>query len=141
MRPLCQRLQRCGFNGDERTDHPRRHVGTHDLCVRCVKSYSIVVLTGTDAQIPPRRHVGTHDLCVRCVKGYSVVVLTGTDALRLGTPVRPHRVSSRLVASVVAVGCYNNLESVTYRYGAVSGKSDFHVDILKYPGGEFLFPR
>ena len=26
-------------------------VGTHDLCVRCVKSYSIVVLTGMDAQI------------------------------------------------------------------------------------------
>ena len=30
----------------------------------------------------------------------------------------------------------NNLELETYRYGAVSGKSDFHVDILKYPGGE-----
>ncbi len=26
-----------------------RPVGTHDLCVRCVKSYSIVVLTGMDA--------------------------------------------------------------------------------------------
>ena len=24
-------------------------VGTHGLCVRCVKSYSVVVLTGTDA--------------------------------------------------------------------------------------------
>ena len=30
---------------------PRRHVETHDLCVRCVKGYSVVVLTGTDAQI------------------------------------------------------------------------------------------
>ena len=30
---------------------PHRPVGTHDLCVRCVKSYSIVVLTGMDAQI------------------------------------------------------------------------------------------
>ena len=34
---------------------------------------------------------------------------------------------------------YNNLEPTTYRYGAVLGKSDFHVDISKYPGGEFLF--
>ena len=34
---------------------------------------------------------------------------------------------------------YNNLEPTTYRYGAVSGESDFHVDISKYPGGEFLF--
>ena len=32
-------------------------VGTHDLCVRCIKGYS-----------------------VRCVKCYNVVVLTGTDA-------------------------------------------------------------
>ena len=29
----------------------RRPVGTHGLCVRCVKGYSVVVLTGTDAQI------------------------------------------------------------------------------------------
>ena len=36
---------------------------------------------------------------------------------------------------------YNNLDTATYRYGAVSGKTDFHVDISKYPGGEFLFPR
>ena len=35
--------------------------------------------------------------------------------------------------------CYNNLEPATYRNGTVSGKSDFHVDISKYPGGEFLF--
>ena len=34
---------------------------------------------------------------------------------------------------------YNNLEPTTYRYGAVSGESDFHVDISKYPRGEFLF--
>ena len=34
-------------------------VGRHDLCVRCVKGYSVVVLTGTDAQI------------VRPYKGYS----------------------------------------------------------------------
>ena len=32
---------------------------------------------------------------------------------------------------------YNNLEPTTYRYGAVLGKSDFHVDISKYPRGEF----
>ena len=32
-------------------------VGTHDLCVRCIKGDG-----------------------VRCIKGYSVVVLTGTDA-------------------------------------------------------------
>ena len=37
------------------------------------------------------------------------------------------------------LACCNNLEKTTYRYGAVSGKSDFHVDISKYPGGEFLF--
>ena len=29
---------------------PLRPVGTHDLCVRCVKGYSIVFLTGTDAR-------------------------------------------------------------------------------------------
>ncbi len=33
----------------------------------------------------------------------------------------------------------NNLEMTTYQNGAVSEKSDFHVDISKYPGGEFLF--
>ena len=89
---------------------PRRPVGTHGLCVRCIKSYSVMVLTGTDAhpptsscrdarsvrplrqrlqrrginedgRPPPLRPVGTHGLCVRCVKGYSVVVLTRTDAL------------------------------------------------------------
>ena len=31
---------------------------------------------------------------------------------------------------------YNNLELTTYRNGAMSGESDFHVDISKYPGGE-----
>ena len=36
---------------------------------------------------------------------------------------------------------YNNLEKTTYRNGAVSGKSDFHVDISKFPRGEFLFSR
>ena len=36
---------------------------------------------------------------------------------------------------------YNNLEPTTYRYGAVSVKSDFHLDISKFPRGEFLFPR
>ena len=36
---------------------------------------------------------------------------------------------------------YNNLELTTHRYGAVSGKTGFHVDISKYPGGEFLFLR
>ena len=28
---------------------------------------------------------------------------------------------------------HDNLEIVTYQNGAVSGKSDFHVDISKYP--------
>ena len=36
---------------------------------------------------------------------------------------------------------YNNLDSTIYRNGTVLGKSDFHVEILKYPRGEFLFPR
>ena len=30
----------------------------------------------------------------------------------------------------------NNLELETYRYGAVPGKSDFHVDISKSPRGK-----
>ena len=30
----------------------------------------------------------------------------------------------------------NNLELTTYRSGAVSGKTDFHVDISKSPRGE-----
>ena len=38
-------------------------------------------------------------------------------------------------------GRNNNLGLSTYRDEAMSGKSDFHVDISKYPGGEFLFPR
>ena len=37
------------------------------------------------------------------------------------------------------LGRNNNLKLTTYRYGAVSRKTDFHVDISKYPGGEFLF--
>ena len=36
--------------------------------------------------------------------------------------------------------CYNNLEPTTYQNGVMSGKTDFHVDISKNPGGEFLFP-
>ena len=39
----------------KRDEYPA--VGTHDLCVRCIKGYGI-----------------------RCVKGYSVVILMGTDA-------------------------------------------------------------
>ena len=37
------------------------------------------------------------------------------------------------------VGCNSNLGLRTYRYEALSGKTDFHVEILKYPRGEFLF--
>ena len=33
----------------------------------------------------------------------------------------------------------NNLELTTYQNDAMPGKTDFHVDISKYPGGEFLF--
>ena len=47
------------------------------------------------------------------------------------------------VASALAenptLACYNNLEPTTYQNGAMSGKSDFHVDISKFPRGEFLF--
>ncbi len=35
----------------------------------------------------------------------------------------------------------NNLRLGTCRNEAMSGKTDFHVDISKYPRGEFLFPR
>ena len=31
---------------------------------------------------------------------------------------------------------YDNLQLATYQNGAVSGKSDFHVDISKFPRGE-----
>ena len=34
------------------------------------------------------------------------------------------------------LGRYNNLELDTYQNDAVSGKSDFHVDISKSPRGE-----
>ncbi len=34
---------------------------------------------------------------------------------------------------------YNNLEQITYRHDAVSGKIDFHVEVLKYPGGDGKF--
>ena len=43
-------------------------VGTHDLCVRCIKGNNVRALTGTDAQIV-RPYKGLHVLCVRCVKG------------------------------------------------------------------------
>ena len=35
-------------------------VGTHGLCVRCIKGYSVMVLTGTDAQTvrPYRSRLG-----------------------------------------------------------------------------------
>ena len=35
----------------DRTIRRKNFVGTHDLCVRCIKGYGVVVLTGTDAQI------------------------------------------------------------------------------------------
>ena len=44
-----------------------------------------------------------------------------------------------IFVSNVTLDRYNNLESTTYRYSTMSGKTDFHVDISKYPGGEFLF--
>ena len=34
---------------------------------------------------------------------------------------------------------HNSSESTTYRYGTMSGKTVFHVDISKSPRGEFLF--
>ena len=34
---------------------------------------------------------------------------------------------------------YNNLELTTYRNRAVSGKSDSHVDVSKYPRGKRKF--
>ena len=36
---------------------------------------------------------------------------------------------------------YNNLEPTTYRNGAMSGKTDFHVDISKSPRGKEKIPR
>ena len=73
---LCVRCIK-GDNVCCRTARRVTAVGTHDLCVRCIKGYSVVVLTGTDAQTSN----GCRDArsCVRCIKGYSVVVLTGTD--------------------------------------------------------------
>ncbi len=67
MRPLYQKLQHRGFNGDGRSlaRYSRASLQDSSLCVRRVKSYSIVVLTGTDA-LPPRRPVGTLGLSVRC---------------------------------------------------------------------------
>ena len=47
VRPLCQVLQRHGFNGDGRTDRASLQIVTR--CVRCVKGYGFMVLTGTDA--------------------------------------------------------------------------------------------
>ncbi len=78
MRPLCQRLQRRGFNGDGRTT-VRPYTGLHVTCVRCIKGYSVRALTRTDARAV-RPYTGLHVTCVRCVIGYNVVVLTGTDA-------------------------------------------------------------
>ena len=85
----------------------RRPVGTHGLCVRCVKGYRVVVLTGTDAlsldtiraslhrlhvvgrlcqtdtssvvDKTKRRPVGTHGLCVRCSTAGRLALST-TDA-------------------------------------------------------------
>ena len=54
MRPLYQRLQRCGFDRDGRTDGLRPSRASPQIVtrysVRCIKGYSIVVLTGTDAR-------------------------------------------------------------------------------------------
>ena len=51
MRPLCQRLQRQGFNGDGRTDRASLQGVVTASGVRCVKGYSVKVLTGTDARL------------------------------------------------------------------------------------------
>ena len=68
MRPLCQKLQRRGINGDGRTD--RASLQDSSLCVRCVKSYSVVVLTGTDAPA----------VCVPTVRPYNgLLVKLGAD--------------------------------------------------------------
>ena len=117
MRPLCQKLQHRGINGDGRPPARHSRASLQDLVTA-----SIVVLTGMDALpldtlerpyriqsrlasshsasvIPLRRRVGTHGLCVRCVKSYSIVVLTGMDALPLDTLERPYRIQSRLASS------------------------------------------
>ena len=48
-------------------------------------------------------------------------------------------VSSRVACTSRELTCYNNLDPTTHQNDAVSGKSDFHVDISKSPRGEFLF--
>ena len=45
---ICRDARECRVGG-RWDEYP--FVGTHDLCVRCIKGYSVVVLTGTDAQI------------------------------------------------------------------------------------------
>ena len=98
MRPLCQRLRRLALTGTVALRRVAR-VGTHDLCVRCVKAkrvtpcrdarssvrcvkgYRVSYLTGTDAS---RRvaHVGTHDLCVRCVASKRVTPCRDARSVR-----------------------------------------------------------
>ena len=55
MRPLCQKLQHRDINGDGRSDRASLQgsvtASIEPEGVRCVKSYSIGVFTGTDAQI------------------------------------------------------------------------------------------
>ena len=46
-----------------RKSHESPVVGTHGLCVRCVKGYSLVILTGTDAQTE-RPYIIRHEPCV-----------------------------------------------------------------------------
>ena len=45
---ICRDARECRVGG-RWDEYP--FVGTHDLCVRCIKGYSVVVLTRTDAQI------------------------------------------------------------------------------------------
>ncbi len=64
-RPLYQRLQHSSFNGDGRTSRASLQIVTRHS-VRCIKGYSVVVLTETDAPT----------VCVRAVRPYKSLLVT-----------------------------------------------------------------
>ena len=65
------------------------------------------------------------------VGSWLLVLITPMALIALIAPMTPKK-----IGQIPTLACYSNLDSTTYRYGAVSVKSDFHVDISKYPGGE-----
>ena len=87
MRPLCQKLQHRDINGDGRSDRAFLQgsvtASIEPEGIRCVKTYSIVVLTGTDA-LPLDTLVRPYRVQSRLVLSGSAFVVSKRDVVLWG---------------------------------------------------------